>query len=280
METAKAKEPWLGILFNFIYPGLGQLYAGRKARALIIISISVLVSIAAVLGLKLVIQPDFVITQAMATLALVLFIALIPIGIFIIVDGYLCVKKSNTALNVQQNNRTIKILAIIGCIILFVASPGQNLAAYIRNAYIPIKTFKIPTNSMQPTLKPGDRIFVDKKAYEKNVPKRWDLIVFDYPEDKSKSFIQRIAGLPGEIIEIKDGKIIANGLQIKRQTFYYNQGPYGKSQITVPQNNYFTLGDNSASSRDGRYIGFVPAKNIVGKVTKIYWPPERSGKIK
>ena len=107
---------------------------------------------------------------------------------------------------------------------------------------------------------------------------RGDVIVFIYPEDPQKDFIKRLVGLPGETVEIRNGTIYINDKPlldpIFNKVYYYNRGDYaleGK-KITVPKNNYFVLGDNSASSKDSRYWGFVPSHSILGKALIIYWP--------
>jgi signal peptidase I len=117
-------------------------------------------------------------------------------------------------------------------------------------------------------------------------PKRGDVIVFIYPESPKKDFIKRLVGLPGETVEIRDGTIYINEKplvdSIFNQRYYYNRGDYGQEgvKIKVPQDSFFVLGDNSASSQDSRYWGFVPRKNILGRALVIYWPPQRLRMIK
>lgn len=161
-----------------------------------------------------------------------------------------------------------------------------------------VQAFKIPTGSMDPTLKIGDLILVNKFIYGAKIPftelrlpafrhpKRGDVIVFIYPEDKKKDFIKRLVGLPGEVLEIKDGTIYINGQPVLdpifNQRYYYNRGPLVQNgeKIVVPKDEYFVLGDNSASSKDSRYWGFVPKRNILGKALLIYWPLNRIRIIK
>lgn len=163
-----------------------------------------------------------------------------------------------------------------------------------------VQAFKIPTGSMRMTLIEGDRILVNKFMYgakfpftdfrlpDLRQPKRGDVIVFMYPEDPKKDFIKRLVALPGETIEIRngniyiDGKLNADPLIYNR--YYYNRldSEFGKEgqKIKVPEGSYYVLGDNSSSSRDSRYWGFVPEKNILGKAILIYWPPQRVRLIK
>lgn len=163
-----------------------------------------------------------------------------------------------------------------------------------------IQAFKIPSGSMIPTFDIGDRIFVNKFLYCARVPfinyrlpildvrqpNRGDIIVFQSPEDPKKDFVKRLVATGGETVEIRDGKILVNGKQPDtpslRSTFYYNAGDYGREglSVQVPPESYFALGDNSANSRDSRYWGFIPRKNLIGKAVCIYWPLRRIRLIK
>jgi len=158
-----------------------------------------------------------------------------------------------------------------------------------------VQAFKIPSSSMVPTFNVGDRIFVNKFLYSARVPfvnwklpildikepKRGDIIVFVSPEDPKKDFVKRLVAFGGEKVEIKDGRILINSRSLEEPSFravnYHNAGDYGAEGkvITVPANSYFALGDNSANSRDSRYWGFVPRKNLVGRALLIYWPLNR-----
>lgn len=171
------------------------------------------------------------------------------------------------------------------------------LLAMVIRAFI-IQAFKIPTGSMRPTLMEGDLILVNKFIYGAKVPfsdlrlpkvsdlKRGDVVVFIYPEDKSKDFIKRLVGLPGDALEIKNGTIYINDKPLLdpvfNQRYYYNRGDFAAEgqKITVPVDSYFMLGDNSGSSKDSRYWGFVQKKDILGKAIMIYWPLQRIRIIK
>lgn len=158
-----------------------------------------------------------------------------------------------------------------------------------------VEPFKIPTGSMRPTLLEGDIILVNKLIYGPRLPfikwrapgirqpKRGEVIVFIYPEDPKKNFIKRLVACAGETVEIKNGTIYVDAQPLVAPEFspssryYYNRGQYGLEgeKIVVPKNSFFVLGDNSASSQDSRYWGFVPAKNILGRAMFIYWPLKR-----
>ncbi len=150
-----------------------------------------------------------------------------------------------------------------------------------------VQAFKIPSGSMRPTFLEGDRILVNKFIYRFKSPERGDIVVFRYPEDKTKDFVKRLIAKSGETVEIKEGGIYINGNLVQephtiREVYYYNRGDYGAldQKIKVPPDDYYVLGDNSSSSRDSRYWGFVPKKNLLGKALCIYWPLTRLKAVK
>jgi signal peptidase I len=162
-----------------------------------------------------------------------------------------------------------------------------------------IQAFKIPTGSMRMTLLEGDAILVNKFLYGAKIPftadlrlpavrqpKRGDVVVFIFPQDTKKDFIKRLVGVEGDTVEIRNGTIYVNEKPVVEPGFnsnyYWNHGEYGEAgkKIVVPKNSYFVLGDNSASSQDSRYWGFVPKRNVLGKAILIYWPPNRIRLIK
>jgi len=171
------------------------------------------------------------------------------------------------------------------------------LAMFIRTFFF--QAFKIPSGSMRPTLIERDRLFVNKLRYGPNVPftndkrfpgfskpQRGEVIVFVYPVDPTRDFIKRLIAFEGEEVEIREGDIYIEGELVEapsiKNVFYYYGMNYGKEEtkITVPEGHVFVLGDNSASSSDGRVWGFVPKENIIGRAELIYWPFNRMRFIK
>jgi signal peptidase I len=164
------------------------------------------------------------------------------------------------------------------------------IAFFIRTFVI--QAYKIPSGSMKPTLLIGDHILVSKFNYGVKLPflrstlipigtpKRGDILVFIYPEDRSKDFIKRLIGLPGDTIEIRDKKIFMNGLPLSDTRGVHvdnliipgsiqprdNYGP-----VTVPVDSIFVMGDNRDESYDSRFWGFVKMKDVLGKALIIYW---------
>ena len=165
------------------------------------------------------------------------------------------------------------------------------LAMFIRTFFI--QAFKIPSGSMRPTLMERDRLMVNKLRYGPKIPftakrlpgfskpQRGDVIVFVYPVDSSRDFIKRLVGLAGETVEIIDGDVFIDGRRVEdpriKNVYYYNRGEYAREgqKIVVPEGHFFVLGDNSGSSSDGRFWGFVPEKNVLGRAELIYWPFNR-----
>ena len=165
------------------------------------------------------------------------------------------------------------------------------LAIFIRTFFI--QAFKIPSGSMRMTLIEGDRLIVNKMCYgikipltnfripHYNEPKRGDIVVFLFPGDDQRDFIKRLIAKGGEKVEIKDGRIYINGKVVDepriKNVYYYNRGSYGRENtpVSVPQGYLFVLGDNSGSSNDSRFWGFVPEDHLIGRAELIYWPPNR-----
>ena len=134
---------------------------------------------------------------------------------------------------------------------------------------------EIPSGSMENTIMTGDRVFGNRLAYIFGEPKRFDIIIFRYPDDEKQLFIKRIIGLPGETVEIHDGQIFIDGSKTPLKdvtTKEFMQGSFGP--YTVPDNCYFVMGDNRNNSKDSRYWEhtFVTDDEIVGKAFLRYWP--------
>jgi signal peptidase I len=138
-----------------------------------------------------------------------------------------------------------------------------------------VQPVKVEGTSMLSNLHDGERIFVNKLVYY-GLPKitRGDIVVFWYPNDPSKSYIKRVIALPGEVVEVRDGRIFINGSELKEDYLdpQRNQSHMNKSPVVVKQHYYFVMGDNRDNSYDSRQWGLVPEKYIYGKALLRYWP--------
>jgi signal peptidase I len=142
-----------------------------------------------------------------------------------------------------------------------------------------VQPVKVEGTSMLPRLHDGERIFVNKLIYYDEyrwAPKieRGDIVVFWFPDDPSKSYIKRVIGLPGDVIEVHEGIVRVNGRDIEENYLdpRLNLSHRSQAQTAVRANYYFVMGDNRDNSSDSRIWGLVPKKYIYGKALFRYWP--------
>jgi signal peptidase I len=132
---------------------------------------------------------------------------------------------------------------------------------------------------MEPNFQERECIMVNKVSYHSSGPQRGQVIVFDPPFESEHPFIKRVIGLPGETVEIKDGKVFINGIPLAEE--YIMASPnYTMPATEVPENEYFVLGDNRNNSTDSHTGWTVPRDNIIGKAWFAYWPPTKWGIVK
>lgn len=135
----------------------------------------------------------------------------------------------------------------------------------------------VPSESMEKTIMTGDRIFGFRLAYEWNEPERFDIVIFKYPDDPEQKelYIKRIIGLPGETINIVNGKVYIDGKKTPLDDSFCPETPIGDfGPYTVPEGCYFMLGDNRNCSKDSRFWEntYVREDQIVGKAVLRYYP--------
>jgi len=158
-----------------------------------------------------------------------------------------------------------------------------------------VQAFKIPSGSMEDTLLIGDHLLVNKFIYGTRLPfsdnpvltirepERGDIIVFEFPEDKDKSyfkrrdFIKRVIGLPGDVVEVRNKNVFVNGKRYITPEAVYKDGNLtvgprdNMPAVTVPQDSYFVMGDNRDRSYDSRFWRFVDRSAIKGLAFIKYW---------
>lgn len=144
--------------------------------------------------------------------------------------------------------------------------------SFIVNNNVIVKA-EIPTGSMENTVMTGDHILALKIAYLFHGPERGDIVVFKFPDDESQNYLKRVIGLPGETVEIIDGKVYINSELLNED--YLKEVPVGSyGPYQVPEDSYFMLGDNRNFSEDSRYWvnTYVKENKILGKAVLRYSP--------
>lgn len=200
--------------------------------------------------------------------------------------------------------------SVAGSVLELVAIVAAALAlALLIQAFV-VKPYRIPSGSMEPTLKIGQRILVDRIATNFSSPHIGEIVVFHPPKDyqqgcadpnagesqngqdsaracdkawrqeSSQTFVKRVVGLPGDRISIVGGHVIRNGVR-EKDPYIAPCGDSGSCTfpvtIRIPRNDYFMMGDNRGESDDSRFWGPVPNSWIIGQAFFTYWPPDRVG---
>ncbi|MEM8502616.1 MAG: signal peptidase I [Cyanobacteria bacterium P01_D01_bin.1] len=170
---------------------------------------------------------------------------------------------------VNENFRLVAIALIIAITVrLFIAEPRF-----------------IPSPSMVPTLAVGDRLLVEKVSYRLHIPDQGDIVVFEPPPQlqeygytASQAFIKRVIGLPGQTVQVSQGKVYVDGQPLTED--YIREAPaYEMPPVAVPPGNLFVMGDNRNDSNDSHVWGFLPAQNVIGRAALRFWPLDRAGTI-
>jgi signal peptidase I len=265
-------KPWLGVLLSLLVPGFGIGRGGSPG-----------VAVAWFLGLQ----------SGWTLVVLVLALEWIPFRLGL-AAGALCLAAELLMLyqSYRPGRMTGKLwAAFAGMLVLnLVLSSLAQLVA---------RPFKMPSGSIRPTLQGasghGDHLIVDRLTYRFSSPRRGDLLVFltegmsGLPQDQI--YVKRIVGMPGERLELRDDSVFVNGVRLTERDGIppipyvtreaAEKGGGGSSaSYEVAEQSYFVLGDNSTNSLDSRYWGCVPRRNVYGKVTGIYYPFSRAGRLR
>lgn len=156
-----------------------------------------------------------------------------------------------------------------------------------------VQNYRIDGISMEPNFHNGQFLIVNRFAYCPGIyvelplinrpifTKRWctvtptrgDVVIFEYPRDPSRDFIKRVIGLPGETVEIRQGEVYINGVQMP-QPFGPNPGSYSADPIVVGADEVYVMGDNRNNSSDSHLWGPLKQESIIGEALVSYWPPQ------
>lgn len=274
MDQTKPRKPVISFLLSLIFPGLGQVYNGSPLRGIVFYCGFWALLIGLALG-GLIFS-----LRGMISLAVIAVLAQVLISVDAAVGA-----ARRGVVRMRWYNRWYLYL----CVVLvghLVLTPAIDWVA--RYQTVGLRTYRMAARSMMPALGKGDCVLVKLRPYARDSPQRGDIIVFPYPGDKSKPYLKRIIGLPGEQLEIKDKAVFINGRGIddpwgvvdrhmppQTVPMRDNYGP-----ITIPDGTVFVMGDNRDFSHDSRFWGCVEIKDISGKALFIYWSedPNRIGK--
>ena len=288
-EPVKTYRPWVGVVLSFFITGISQFLAGKR-----LVGVGWLVSIVFL---------EFVGFVCLASplmpgdlFGFVLFAVAFGLWIIMLFHSYQPIPK-------------LRWIGWFGFIILFFALSKS----VVLGMKVFIQPFQMPTASMSPTILGnrkgpdgrvvvGDRIIVEKYAYWFHKPQRGDIVVFKtkgISEDKrqlyhipaDEFYIKRIVGVPGDVISIQNGRLHNHDQIISEPPglakFEFPSRLFASQiyltdstdQFAVPDGAYFVIGDNTTNSLDSRYWATIPEKYIIGRVSKIYWPLNRAGKV-
>ena len=135
-----------------------------------------------------------------------------------------------------------------------------------------VKNYVVEGDSMLPSVQSGDHVLVDRLAYRFGVPGRGDVVVFHFPRPwQDMDLIKRIIGLPGDTVEVVPGAVYVNGRPIDEPYIRFTE-QYAYGPERVPPGQYFVLGDNRVVSYDSHQWGFLPSREVIGRVMVTYWP--------
>lgn len=163
------------------------------------------------------------------------------------------------------------ILVIIGLTWMIVTFVGQRT--------------RVSGQSMETTLQDGDNLIVDKISYRFHDPSRYDIIVFPYKNEENTFYIKRIIGLPGEIVQVKDGYTYINGKKLTSDIYgreVMDEAGIAEEPIKLGSDEYFVLGDNRNHSQDSRdpYVGVLKRSDLLGRAFIRIYPLNKFGVIK
>ena len=197
-------------------------------------------------------------------------------------DGYEHLRGSTTVVvEDADDRRRDRVRSIVEWVAVIV---GALVVALVVKTFL-FQAFYIPSESMEPTLDVGDRVIVNKLSYDLHDVNRGDVVVFELPPDQVgpdgiKDLIKRVVGLPGEVIESRDGVVYVDERRLS-EPYLKQDGPPGPpiDRQTIPAGHVFVLGDNRDNSADSRTRGPIPIDTIVGRAFVLVWPPGTIGSL-
>jgi signal peptidase I len=267
-SSFRPRRPWLAAILSLIGSGpLGQVYVGRLRRSILLWLVGV--SIFPVFSLATICLP----IGRLGLIVLALFVFAVPI--WFTVDAFLLARRHRLSPPKRYQRWWVYLLAfVIFCV-------GNNAVVHLFRSFIG-EAFIVPTRGMSPTILPGERILVDRLWCGPAHLRRGDVVVFRSEGRDSPFFVQRLVGLPGDEIQIKNERVFINGTEWNDPHAVFDAAvpPFGPTldygPTKVPADCYFFLGDNRRRSKDSRILGPIPISDVYGVARFIYWSRERT----
>lgn len=291
MTTSRTASPLVAALLSSLCSGLGQLYCGRRTRALTLLGGSLLFA-------PVVLTAAWALPDSEASLVTVVLAAasFVGVSLFSVVDAIrLAAAQQSSGASAPLRLGTGVLWIALGVGYPVVAT--HALRAHVMEAYV------IPTGSMAPALLPGDRVLSDRSGAVLAEPRRGDLVIFRHPDGNGQHLVKRVVGLPGEEIRVVDGHVQIDGSPLQRRdigpgdTALHGPAVSGTEMsweiadggawrvLTTPaarvlppthqllaQGEVFVLGDHRDNSVDSRSFGAIPLASIEGLARYLWWP--------
>jgi len=271
MDQTKRRNPIISFLLSIILPGLGHVYNGRLGEGILFF-----------LGFWLLVALVLKLTGLIFSLwGLICIVVALMIGPIVIATHAAFEAAHLKVVSLKWYNKWY----IYICTILLVSFTLDAAIPFAQHHIVGVRAFRMPAVSMIPAIEQGDHLIARWKRYGDRLPERGDIVIFPFPEDRSKDFIKRVIGLPGERLEIKDKIVFINdkrlqdpwGIYLSNVTFPSNVNSRDNfGPIDIPEGGVFVLGDNRDYSHDSRFWGHVETKDIQGKALYIYWSNDRN----
>ncbi len=283
----KPRKPLMALLMSVVLPGFGQLYNGEVNRAIWWFLIYCALGVPGLAVVALYVPSGLMFPALVFTL-----LAIVSLWVYGMIDAWRSAQRQPDYVPRLWQTSGLYVLVLIMCALIV----QPLFVSYIRNHQI--ESFRVPSLSMEPALMHGDYIFADKR-YNcpgcKQAVQRGDIAIFTYSDDRTKYYVKRIVGLPGERVQVignqvlidghsltvhqtkePSGLSVSEGVDRHWQVAWSLEGPPAGSEpatvdTVIPAGQVFVLGDNRNNSVDSRRFGTVPLQDVVGRVRQIWF---------
>lgn len=280
----RPRKPLMALLMSLVLPGFGQLYNGEPNRAIWFFLAYCALGVPGLAVIALYLPSGLMLPALVVALGLIL-----ALWIYGMVDAWRSARRQPDYVPRPWQTSGLYVLMLVLC--AFIVQP--LFASYVRNHEV--ESFRVPSSSMEPTLMHGDFIFSDKR-YNcpncKQAVRRGDIAIFSDPNDRTRYYVKRIIGLPGERVQIRGREVLINGRSLNidetqgpdgrrvsesegpkhwQVLWSAQQGQLADTDVTVPSGQVYVLGDNRNQSVDSRSFGTVPLQDVVGRVRQVWF---------